>query len=379
MSRNYATSFATGGRDHKRDDEKTGMTVEQSRGRARVAVVLFNLGGPGTLEEVAPFLFNLFSDLVGARLPRPLQRLVPRIITMLRTPRARRIYAQIGGGSPILKLTRAQAVALEGVLKQTLDARVFVAMRYWRPLSGETARAVLEFAPDDIVLLPLYPQYSTATTASSIADWHTAAARCRLGAITSLICCYPTERSYIAAHARLVRKALVSARRGGGPVKILFSAHGLPRKVIAGGDPYQWQIEQTASAIVDTLEEPGLDWVICYQSRVGPLKWIGPAIGDEIERAGQERKAIVVVPVSFVSEHSETLVELDIQYRELAGKVGVPAYIRVPALGTDDEFINCLADLVRRAREHKGETHGHEAGRICPAGFSRCARTDPCV
>ncbi len=355
------------------------MIAERSGGRARVAVVLFNLGGPETLEEVAPFLFNLFSDLVGSGLPRPLQRLVPRIITMLRAPKARRIYARIGGGSPILELTRAQATALEDTLKQTLDARVFIAMRYWRPRSGETARAVLDFAPDDIVLLPLYPQYSTATTASSISDWHMAAARCRLGAVTSLICCYPTERSYIGAQARLVRKALISARQGSGPVKVLFSAHGLPQKVIAGGDPYQWQIEQTTSAIVDTLDEPGLDWVICYQSRVGPLKWIGPAIGDEIKRAGQERKSVVVVPISFVSEHSETLVELDIQYRELADKAGVPTYIRVPALGTDDEFISCLADLVRRAREHKSETRCHEDERICPAGFSRCAQTDPCV
>lgn len=355
------------------------MTAKQSGQRARVAVVLFNLGGPGTLEEVAPFLFNLFSDLVGSGLPRPLQRLVPWIITRLRAPKARRIYAQIGGGSPILELTRAQAAALEEILKQTLDARVFIAMRYWRPLSGETARAVLEFAPDDIVLLPLYPQYSTATTASSVSDWHKAAARCRLGAATSLICCFPSERSYIAAQARLVRQALVSARQGNGPVKVLFSAHGLPRKVIAGGDPYQWQIERTTSAIVDTLDQPGLDWVICYQSRVGPLEWIGPTIRDEIERAGQERKSVVVVPVSFVSEHSETLVELDIQYRQLADKVGVPAYIRVPALGTDDDFIGGLADLVRRAREHGGRTLCHEGGRICPAGFSRCAQTGPCV
>ena len=175
----------------------------------------------------------------------------------------------------------------------------------------------------------------------------------------------------IAAHARLVGEAWRQATAEGAKARILFSAHGLPRKVVARGDPYQWQIEQSAAAVVDALAPVEVDWVICYQSRVGPLEWIGPSTEAEIARAGRDGVACVVVPIAFVSEHSETLVELDIEYRRLAAQAAVPAYYRVAALGTDDAFIGALAGLTRQAVRRPGI--GRSAGgRICPTNCRQC-------
>ncbi len=347
----------------------------------RLAVVLFNLGGPDSPDAVRPFLFNLFRDPAIIDLPDPLRWLVARLISGRRAPVARKIYANIGGKSPLLELTRQQAAALQRALRDDCGnaVEVFVAMRYWHPLATETARAVKRFAPDRVVLVPLYPQYSTTTTGSSIDDWHRAAAEVGLTAPTSAVCCYPTEVGFIAAHARLVGQAWREATAGGARARILFSAHGLPRRVVARGDPYQWQIEQCAAAVVEVLAPVEVDWVVCYQSRVGPLEWIGPSTEAEIARAGVDGVATVVVPIAFVSEHSETLVELDIEYRRLAAENGVPAYHRVGALGTDDGFIAALAGLARQATEWDG-TGAHVGGRICPATCRQCplgARSGP--
>jgi ferrochelatase len=312
----------------------------------KVAIILFNLGGPDSLDAVQPFLRNLFGDPAILRLPTLIRSPLARFLSSRRTAKARAIYAKIGGSSPILGQTEAQARALEEALgkddDQGHDWRGYVCMRYWHPMTEAVVRSVKRFAPDRIVLLPLYPQFSTTTTASSFKEWNDTA---RFTVPTKTIDSYPTEPGFIAASVELVKQGLADA--GAGPRRVLFSAHGLPEWVIKGGDPYQAEVEQTAKAIADGLGE--IDWSICYQSRVGPLKWIGPSTDAEIRRAGADKVAVVIYPLAFVSEHSETLVELDIDYRLLAKEVGIPTYIRVPTVGTHPLFIAGLAKLVRDA------------------------------
>jgi ferrochelatase len=320
----------------------------------KTAIILFNLGGPDCPEAIKPFLFNLFNDkaIIGA--PQPIRWLLAKFISSRRTPVAKEIYAQIGGKSPLLDFTKEQARALEKSLGE--GYKVFIAMRYWRPFAHETALEVKEYGPDEVILLPLYPQYSTTTSGSSIKDWQNLG----LTVATRVVCCYPEEPGFIAAMADLISQALQKAGEG---TRLLFSAHGLPKKVIERGDPYQFEVEKSAAAVVKALNIPDLDWLVCYQSRVGPLEWIGPATDEEIKRAGKEGKKLVLAPIAFVSEHSETLVELDIEYRHLAEQSGVPAYIRVPALGAHPAFISGLARLVREGNSAKICSSHHSCGR----------------
>jgi len=313
----------------------------------RVAVVLMNLGGPDSLQAVQPFLVNLFSDPAIISLPVFLRLPLARFVAWRRAHVARDIYASLGGRSPLLANTEAQARALEAALEP--GHRCFVAMRYWHPLSAETAREVAEWAPDEIVCLPLYPQFSTTTTASSFAAWRIAAARHGLIRPTYVIRCYPCEQGLVEAIAGLVGPALEAASSTGKPPRLLLTAHGLPKRIVRRGDPYPDQVERTAAGVVAALARPGLDWRVCYQSRVGPLEWIGPATDEEIRRAGKDGVALVVAPISFVSEHSETLVELDLDYRRLAEIAGVPSYHRVATVGVEPNFIGALATLVNRA------------------------------
>ena len=317
--------------------------------KKKIAIVLFNLGGPDRPEAVEPFLFNLFNDPAIIRLPNPLRWLIAKIVSKRRAPVAREIYAELGGGSPILPLTEDQGRALEAALADgESEFRSFIAMRYWHPFADEAAAAVRTWGADEVVLLPLYPQYSTTTTESSLRDWERAAAKAGLAVPARPICCYPAEAGFVAGYASLLKEAVAKAG-GHGEWRVLLSAHGLPKKVIDQGDPYQSQVEQSCRAIVEATGIQGLDWRTTYQSRVGPLEWIGPATDDEIKKAGAEGKSLIVLPVAFVSEHSETLVELDKEYGDLAKESGVPAYIRVPALGTEPQFIQGLARLVREA------------------------------
>jgi len=334
-------------------------------GDERLAVVLLNLGGPDRPEAIRPFLQNLFNDPAIIPLPTPLRQIVAATVAGRREREARAIYARIGGRSPILEETLRQAHALEAALAGTGEVRVFVAMRYWHPLSVDTAAEVARWRPDRIVLAPLYPQFSTTTTASSLAEWRRAARSAALDRPTAAICCYPTETGLVEAHARALRQAIGEV---GHPYRILFSAHGLPKKVVARGDPYPWQVEQTAKAVLAALGGEH-DAIVCYQSRVGPLAWIGPATADEIGRAGRDGLAVILAPIAFVSEHSETLVELDMTCRELARTAGVKTYLRVPALGADALFISGLAALVRRARGNPCSGAGR---RLCPAALRRC-------
>lgn len=314
----------------------------------KLAVVLFNLGGPDNLKAVKPFLRNLFSDPAIIGLPGFLRLPLARFIATRRTPFTRGMYEEIGGRSPLLDETEAQARALETALENVgRVVRCFIAMRYWHPFIEEAAKAVSNWAPDHIVLLPLYPQYSTTTTASSLSAWKRAARDARLSAPQTRVCCYPWDRNFVTAAVELIKEAL-ARRKTGLAYRLLFSAHGLPKKVVARGDPYQWQVERSVEAILRGLPRD-LDWQICYQSRVGPLEWIGPQTDHEIRRAGSEGKAVVVAPVSFVSEHSETLVELDMFYAKLAREAGVPDYVRVPTVRTHPIFIKGLAGLATRA------------------------------
>jgi len=322
----------------------------------RTAVVLFNLGGPDSPEAVRPFLFNLFSDKAIIGLPNPFRYFLAKLISKKRAPIAQHIYQLIGGKSPILENTQAQADALESALGE--GYKTFIAMRYWHPMSDSAAKQVQKYNPDEIILLPLYPQYSTTTTGSSVDAWNRAAVAQKINAPTRVACCYPTHKDFISAQAKLVRAAYEEASKSGTP-RILFSAHGLPEKIIAKGDPYQWQVEQTTQKVVEELDIFGLDFINCYQSRVGPLKWIGPSTDTEITRAKNDKVPIVLVPIAFVSEHSETLVELDIEYKELAGEV---PYIRVPTVSTQPDFIAAL----------KAVCLGDESGCGNCKGFAAC-------
>ena len=336
----------------------------------KIAVVLFNLGGPDSPEAVEPFLRNLFSDPAIISLPAIIRLPLARYIARKRAPIARKIYEQIGGASPIFPETRRQADSLQAALSGgDVEAKAFVAMRCWHPFSDGTALAVKVFKPDRIVLLPLYPQYSTSTTASSVKDWHRAAKKAVLTAPTSRVCCYPWEQGFVAASVAKIREVMAGARQDIS-YRLLLSAHGLPKRMIDKGDPYQWQVEQSAAAIVKALDMPQLELVVCYQSKVGRLEWIGPATDAEITRAGADGKGVIVVPLAFVSEHSETLVELDIEYRHLAAEAGVPDYRRAATVGSHSDFIQGLVGLVRSAVDGKTVTCGE--GRICPPNHKRC-------
>ncbi len=317
----------------------------------RIAVVLMNLGGPDGQESVRPFLFNLFNDPAIIGLPGIVRTPLAKFISSKREEEAKTNYAMMGGGSPLLPETEKQAAALTERLRRDWpgdDVRVFIAMRYWNPLTPETAKAVEAFGPDQVVLLPLYPQFSTTTTQSSLKAWRE---HYRGSGRISAVCCYPEATGWIEAQAALITAQLEKA--GDKPVRVLFSAHGIPENLVhRKGDPYQEQVERTVFAVVERL---GLqDWTICYQSRVGPLKWLGPSTPDAIEQAGRDGVGAVLVPIAFVSEHVETLVELDVEYGHLAEEKGVSPYLRAPAVGVTDAFIEALSEAVGSAVDRTG-------------------------
>jgi ferrochelatase len=333
---------------------------------SKIAVVLFNLGGPDGPTAVRPFLENLFSDPAIIGLPWLLRRPLAALIARSRREKAVANYAIMGGGSPLLAETRAQARALETALAERLSAhevRAFIAMRYWSPLSGETARVVERFAPDEVILAPLYPQYSTTTTGSSLKAWSQAY---RGPGRVRTLCCWYDNAGLAAAHAARVVGVWEAAGRP--KVRLLFSAHGLPERVVAGGDPYQWQVETTCARVAALLGE-GWDWKICYQSRVGPLRWLGPSTPEAIGEAIEDGLGVLIDPIAFVSDHVETLVELDHDYERLAHERGVTAYLRAPVVGVLPAFVDGLAGAVERSLQREGL--GPD-GQACPAAFGRC-------
>ncbi|WP_158742261.1 ferrochelatase [Acidisphaera sp. L21] len=342
--------------------------------KTRLAVVLFNLGGPDQPSSIKPFLINLFSDPAILRVPFFVRPFLARIIAGARLKPATENYAILGGSSPLLGLTNEQARSLEAALPE-FDVKCFVAMRYWQPFSAAVAREVRDWRPDEILLLPLYPQYSTTTTGSSLTAWREAAATAGLVAPVTSLCCYHADPGYITATADGVRKAYDAAMAeldGKVPLRVLFSAHGLPETIVKRGDPYQYQIERTAAATARSLAIEGLDWSVCYQSRATPQKWLDPSTEYAIEQAAHDKVAVLVVPIAFVSEHSETLVELDVEYRDLAVAKGVPGYFRAPAQNSDPAFIDSLAELVRKSLAHGPGLCSWAGGRTCPKNHKDC-------
>ena len=338
------------------------------------AVILFNLGGPDKLENIEPFLFNLFNDPAILNLPSIFRFPLAKLIANRRAPTAKKIYQELGGGSPILKLTIEQATALELKLNkddELSNYKCFIVMRCWHPRAENVVKEVINYNPDELILMPLYPQYSAATSGSSIKEWHDICIKNNFKVKTSTICCYPTDEYFVEAHKNEIMKIIEKLKN----FKLVFSAHGLPEKNIIKGDPYQWQVEQSVNKIVESLNIKDLDWILSYQSRVGPLKWIGPSTEDIIVENSKLGKNIVLVPIAFVSEHSETLVELDIEYKELADKNGCKNYLRVPALGTNKNYIKAMSNLIINKQNYNFDGELFPPKAQCPNQFKKC----PCL
>tara|TARA_B110000285_G_C15103368_1_gene606411 strand:- start:849 stop:1871 length:1023 start_codon:yes stop_codon:yes gene_type:complete len=333
------------------------------------AIILFNLGGPDSLSAVEPFLFNLFNDPAIISLPTLFRYPLAKFISKRRTPVAKAIYEEMGGKSPILEETQAQASAIEKSLEKEEDNyKCFIVMRCWNPRAKEAIKKVKSFNPDQIILLPLYPQYSNATSGSSVKEWLDICREENLTAETKIICCYPTEKDFISSYANLIKEKINLAKIN--EITLIFSAHGLPENKIKQGDPYQWQVEQSVKELVKKLDIKNLNYILSYQSRVGPLKWIGPSTENIIKEEARKQKIIVVVPVAFVSEHSETLVELDIEYRKLAEENGSRDYIRVPAVAVNRDFVNSLKSSILQASRGEKFTSSIR----CLEKFKKCPR-----
>ena len=333
------------------------------------AIILFNLGGPDSLDAVQPFLFNLFNDPAIISLPGIFRYPLAKFISKRRTSVAKAIYAEMGGKSPILEETQIQADAIEKILRHEKDEyKCFIVMRCWNPRAIDVIKKVKEFNPAQTILLPLYPQYSNATSGSSIKEWLDTCKKENLDSITKIICCYPTEKDFILAYANLIKDKINLNKLS--ETTLVFSAHGLPENKIKQGDPYQWQVENTVNYLVRKLSIKNLNYILSYQSRVGPLKWIGPSTETVIKEEANKQKIIIVVPVAFVSEHSETLVELDIEYKKLAVQNGSKDYIRVPAVTANQDFINSLKSSILSASD--GELYTSSIR--CPKKFKKCPR-----
>jgi protoporphyrin/coproporphyrin ferrochelatase len=316
----------------------------------RVGVLLLNLGGPDQLEDVRPFLFNLFSDPEIIRLPLPwLQKPLAWLISSSRARRSQENYKQIGGGSPLRRITEEQAQALQQELAvKGQDVQVYVGMRYWYPFTEEAIARIKRDGVDQLVILPLYPQFSISTSGSSFRLlqelWQEDTALQSMD--YTVISSWYDSPGYLQAMAQLIAQELDQLTNPD-EVHIFFSAHGVPMSYVEeGGDPYQQQIEDCTKLIMQTLNRPN-PHTLAYQSRVGPVEWLRPYTEDAIaELATQNVKRLLVVPISFVSEHIETLQEIDIEYREIAEEAGIHDFHRVPALNTHPVFIEDLANMV---------------------------------
>jgi ferrochelatase len=316
----------------------------------RVGVLLLNLGGPDELRDVRPFLYNLFSDPEIIRLPFSwLQSPLAWLISTLRAKKSQENYRQIGGGSPLRRITEAQAQALQEHLQQKgQDARVYIGMRYWHPFTEEAIARIKRDGITDLVILPLYPQFSISTSGSSFRllekIWQEDPALNRIN--YTVIPSWYQQPGYLQAMAQLIAQELDQFPNPDS-VHIFFSAHGVPVSYVTeAGDPYQQEIEDCTALIMQTLNRPN-PHTLAYQSRVGPVEWLKPYTEDALQELGtQGIENLLVVPISFVSEHIETLQEVDIEYRHLAEEAGIGSFHRVPALNTHPVFIESLATLV---------------------------------
>jgi ferrochelatase len=340
----------------------------------KTAIVLFNLGGPDEPEAIKPFRVNLFSDPAIIRAPIFIRFWLARLIAASSSAAAVENYERMGGRSPLLELTQGQADALEAQLGD-IGAKCFIAMRYWHPFAAETVKAVKAWGPDRVVLMPLYPQFSTTTTGSSLSDWHEQAAKGGLVVPTTSLCCFYDDEAYAASIAALVDEAVADAKpqlAEGVRLRLLFSAHGLPESIVKAGDPYQAEVEASVAAVMARLTDTDVEHVVCYQSRATPQKWISPSTIEAIEQAGLDQVAVLLVPIAFVSDHIETLVELDIENAELAHECKVPGYFRAKVPNSDPAFIAALAGLARRAVAHGDGLCSHRGKRACDVSHTDC-------
>ncbi len=319
--------------------------------RKRVGVVLFQLGGPDSATAIEPFLYNLFCDpdiIPLGPLGIVFRKPVARFISRRRVKTVARHYAEIGGHSPIRLLTERQAKALEHALQPQLDARVFVAMRYWHPLTTEAVEQVRAAELDELVLLPLYPHYSFATTGSSLKEWNRVSKAVPLNIPVRVIGSFYDHPLYIRAVVEKISLSLTHFDRPQG-VHLVFSAHGLPLSLIEKGDPYPRHIEATMRLILESGGWPN-PHTLCYQSKVGRSKWLEPSLTATLERLARGgSKHLLVIPIAFVSEHIETLHEINLEARHQAESLGVEQFEMMPAAGDSPQFIAALADLVVRA------------------------------
>lgn len=353
--------------------------------REHIAVVLFNLGGPDREGAIYPFLRNFFMDPAIIDLPYPIRFILARLIAWSRARgEARNNYAKLGFKSPLLENSEKQARALEDKLNSNPDGprySVHVCMRYWHPMTDAVVRSVKQAQATRVILLPLYPQFSTTTSGSSYNAWQSAAVRHGLDAPTDFICCYPTQDGFITAAAGQLRRTyeqICAQNPATKPPRVLFSAHGLPEKIIQNGDPYQSQCEATAAAVAAMTNIPNLDWQSCYQSRVGRLKWTQPSTEDAIRAAGRDQVPVIIYPHAFISEHVETLVEIEQEYRALARQCGVPAFARVETVMTDPKFIAGLAQIVRSRVTTPGGIASESGLRQCGTSHSQCPMKSCC-
>lgn len=345
----------------------------------KIAIVLLNLGGPSNLGLVKKFLFNLFYDKAIINLPNPLRFIIAKFISIIREKKSQALYSLIGGKSPILQETELQQLAITEKLKQILqeEFKIFIAMRYSLPDSEEAVSRIIKYNPSEIILLPLYPQFSTTTTKSSVENIMALLNSKKFTHIpVKTICCYPIDEDFINSHIVLINQSLKKLKNKEN-YRILFSAHSLPEKIIESGDPYQWQIEKTVEKILLKINIDNLDYKIVYQSKIGPVKWLGPSTEEEIEKAGRENKSLIIVPIAFVSEHVETLVELDIEYNNIASKYGIE-YIRVPTLGINNLFIDSLTKMIFKLIQQGNKQEVNNLivssinDKICPSHFTKC-------
>merc|ERR1719284_120266 len=328
------------------------LSMQETPPVSKVGVLLLNLGGPDTLDDVEPFLFNLFNDPMILTLPKPLQpfrSILARFISKTRAPIASEGYASIGGGSPLKRITMEQGKALEERLaNQGVDAKAYIAMRYSHPFTSDAVKEMVADGVKECVVLPLYPQFSTCTTGSSLIELEKqlAAIPAKNSIANVVVKEWYTDDGYVESLTDSIEENLKTAPTG---AHIVFSAHGVPVKYVELGDPYIQQMESCVELVVQRLRARGFsnEYSLAYQSKVGPVEWAKPSTTDKLTELGNaDSEGVVMVPISFVSEHIETLEEMDVEYRELAEKMGVQSWSRVPALGTRPSFINSLANMV---------------------------------
>ncbi len=334
----------------------------------KTAVILFNLGGPDKLDSVKPYLYNFFKDPAIIDAPFFIRYPLAFYISWTRSNMSRENYRKIGGKTTLIEETENQRKKLEELLKKKIkNINVHVVMRYWHPRVKNVIEN-LDTDYENILLLPLYPQYSTTTTGSSFKEWKK---HYKGKAKIKAVCCYPEEKNFIKSHQKRILETW-EKRGKKTDLKLLFSAHGLPLKIIEKGDPYQDQIEKTAKCIIKGLPKELQDFQVCYQSKLGPLKWLEPSLDQALKQAKEEEKGVIISPIAFVSEHVETLVELDEEYAEIAEELELKFYIRIPALSIQKDYITSLSELVLKMLNSEKTYPEIARKRICCEQLKEC-------